>query len=178
MDDHTECGGSVAHRFRTGVPKAESSGNTSKSVVRVPGACFSSLKSCNPGVGEMAGQPSPPHPVPPDVGVEDELDLMVIEYLGHAGYDRAVSSMKDQLRERREGRPATWRPVGRDMQEHVKTKMLQQLDIGESEEVMQLWQNFVPPLLRHTDRSAQATCPHPIRPLLELTQRDPMFAEA
>lgn len=80
---------------------------------------------------------------------------MVLEYLGHVGYDRAVEQMKQQLRERREGKKAPWRPVGREMQEHVKAKMLKALDAGNRDEVMQLWQNFVPPLVRHTETAAK-----------------------
>ena len=89
------------------------------------------------------------------VVLEEEVDLMVLEYLAHAGFDRTVNAMKQQLHERREGRQAAWRPVGPDMQDHVKAKMLKALSRGERGAVMQLWQNFVPPLTRRTDRQAQ-----------------------
>lgn len=94
---------------------------------------------------------SPVQPPP----VEDEIDLMVLEYLGHVGYDRAVEQMKAQLKEQREGKKPAWKPVGREMQEHVKGKMLRALDAGSRDEVMQLWQNFVPPLVRHTEMAAK-----------------------
>ena len=63
--------------------------------------------------------------------------------------------MKAQLKERREGRRPAWRPVGREMQEHVKAKMLKALDAGRRDEVITLWHNFVPPLMRRTDTAAK-----------------------
>ena len=63
--------------------------------------------------------------------------------------------MKQQLRERRMGKQPTWRPVGRDVQAHVKERMLKALDRGEHDEVLKLWEDFVPPLVRRTEKEAQ-----------------------
>ena len=90
-----------------------------------------------------------------DLDITAELDLLVLEYLSHAGYDRATSNLKAELREKREGKKKTWRPVGVEMAERVKDKMLRALDNGEREEVLRLWDNFVPPLLRRADKNAQ-----------------------
>ena len=89
------------------------------------------------------------------LGLTAEVDLLVLEYLAHAGYERATQNLKAELRERREGKTATWRPVGAEMQEKVKDRMLRALDRGEREEVLRLWDNFVPPLLRKSDKNAQ-----------------------
>ena len=83
------------------------------------------------------------------------MDLLVLEYLAHAGYERATTQLKQELREKREGKTKTWRPVGAGMQERVKDRMLRALDAGEREEVLRLWDNFVPPVLRRSDRNAQ-----------------------
>ena len=80
---------------------------------------------------------------------------MCLEFLVHAGFDKAVAALKHQVRDRREGKQGAWRPVGRDVQEHVKSKMLKALDGGDHAEFVKLWENFVPPLVRRTDRSAQ-----------------------
>jgi hypothetical protein len=79
----------------------------------------------------------------------------VLEYLAHAGYERTTQQLKNELRERREGKQQNWRPVGRDMQDKVKDRMLRALDRGEREEVLKLWDNFVPPLVRRSDKNAQ-----------------------
>ena len=79
----------------------------------------------------------------------------MLEYLAHAGYERATQQLKIELREKREGKTKTWRPVGAGMQERVKDRMLRALDAGEREEVLRLWDNFVPPLLRRSDKNAQ-----------------------
>jgi hypothetical protein len=89
------------------------------------------------------------------VDVSSELDLLVLEYLAHAGYERATQQLKQELREKREGKSTTWRPVGAGMQDRVKDRMLRALDAGEREEVLRLWDNFVPPVLRRTDKNAQ-----------------------
>jgi hypothetical protein len=89
------------------------------------------------------------------LALTQEIDLLVLEYLAHAGYERATAQLKGELRERRDGKTATWRPVGAEMQEKVKERMLRALDRGEREEVLRLWENFVPPLLRRSDRNAQ-----------------------
>ena len=86
--------------------------------------------------------------------VRDMTD-MVLEYLVHAGFDKTATVLKQQVRERREGRSGAWRPVGRDVQDHVKSRMLKALDQGDRDEFLKLWENFVPPLVRRTDRSAQ-----------------------
>lgn len=90
-----------------------------------------------------------------ELPLETELDLLVLEYLAHSGYDRAVLQLKAELRERREGKTPAWRPIGKDMQEKVKEKMLRALDRGAREEVLKLWDNFVPPLIRRADKNAQ-----------------------
>ena len=79
----------------------------------------------------------------------------MLEYLAHAGYERTTQQLKNELRERREGKQQNWRPVGRDMQDKVKDRMLRALDRGEREEVLKLWDNFVPPLVRRSDKNAQ-----------------------
>jgi hypothetical protein len=84
-----------------------------------------------------------------------QVDLLVLEYLAHAGFERATQQLKAELREKREGKTKTWRPVGAEMQERVKERMLRALDHGEKEEVFRLWDNFVPPLLRRADKNAQ-----------------------
>ncbi|KOO34262.1 lish domain-containing protein armc9-like protein [Chrysochromulina tobinii] len=86
---------------------------------------------------------------------DEEVDLLVLEYLAHAGYERTTQQLKNELRERREGKQQNWRPVGRDMQDKVKDRMLRALDRGEREEVLKLWDNFVPPLVRRSDKNAQ-----------------------
>ena len=80
---------------------------------------------------------------------------MVLEYLAHAGYERAASALKVQIKERRAGKKSSWRPVGKDVRGHVKTRMMKALDRGERDEVLRLWENFVPPLVRRTDRNSQ-----------------------
>ena len=40
-------------------------------------------------------------------------------------------------------------------QGRVKERMLHALDRGEREEVLRLWDNFVPPLIRRADKNAQ-----------------------
>ena len=40
-------------------------------------------------------------------------------------------ALKKQVRDRREGKHGAWRPVGRDVQEHVKAKMIRSLDQGD-----------------------------------------------
>ena len=80
---------------------------------------------------------------------------MVLEYLAHAGYERAASALKVQIKERRAGKKSSWRPVGKDVRAHVKTRMMKALDRGERDEVLRLWENFVPPLVRRTDRNSQ-----------------------
>ena len=84
-----------------------------------------------------------------------EVDLLVLEYLSHAGFEQATAALKVELRERREGKKPAWRPVGPQMQEKVKQRMLRALEAGERDEVMRLWDNFVPPLLRRSDKNAQ-----------------------
>ena len=59
--------------------------------------------------------------------VRDMLD-MVLEFLVHAGFEETVATLKKQLRDRRDGKQGAWRPVGRDVQEHVKAKMIRALD--------------------------------------------------
>ena len=90
-----------------------------------------------------------------DINVTAEVDLLILEYLAHAGYERATQQMKVELRERRDGKSGNWRPVGAEMQEKVRDRMLRALDLGEREEVLRLWDNFVPPLLRRSDKNAQ-----------------------
>ena len=80
---------------------------------------------------------------------------MILEYLAHCGFDRAVNELKQQLRERRMGKQQAWRPVGRDVQSNLKERMLKALDRGDRGEVFKLWENFVPPLVRRSDREAQ-----------------------
>ena len=89
------------------------------------------------------------------VPLNTEIDLLVLEYLAHAGYERATQQLKAELRERREGKTVTWRPVGEHMQQKVKERILRALDRGEREEVLRLWDSFVPPLLRRSDKNAQ-----------------------
>ena len=48
-----------------------------------------------------------------DGALEGEVDLMVLEYLAHAGYERAASALKVQIKERRAGKKSSWRPVGK-----------------------------------------------------------------
>ena len=84
-----------------------------------------------------------------------EVELLVLEYLSHAGFEKTTKTLKVELRERREGKTPTWRPVGPQMQEKVKQRMLRALEQGQREEVMKLWDNFVPPLLRRSDKNAQ-----------------------
>ena len=95
-------------------------------------------------------------PTPVAIALNAETDLLVLEYLAHCGYDRSVTQLKAELRERRSGKAAQWRPIGKDMQEKVKEKMPRSLDRGEREEVLKLWDNFVPPLVRRSDKNAQA----------------------
>ena len=80
---------------------------------------------------------------------------MILEYLAHSGFDRAVNELKQQLRERRMGKQQAWRPVGRDVQTTLRERMLKALDRGDRGEVFKLWENFVPPLVRRSDREAQ-----------------------
>eukprot|EP00966_Prymnesium_polylepis_P001344 30829-Prymnesium_polylepis.1 len=80
---------------------------------------------------------------------------MVLEYLAHCGFDRAVSELKAQLRERRLGKAQPWRPVGRDVQATLRDRMLKSLERGDRAETFKLWDNFVPPLVRRSDRDAQ-----------------------
>ena len=84
-----------------------------------------------------------------------QIDLLVLEYLAHAGYEKATQQLKVELRERGEGKQVTWRPVGPTAQEKVKERMLRALDRGERDEVLKLWDNFVPPLVRRSDKNAQ-----------------------
>ena len=70
-----------------------------------------------------------------DGALEGEVDLMVLEYLAHAGYERAASALKVQIKERRAGKKSSWRPVGKDVRAHVKTRMMKALDRGERDEV-------------------------------------------
>jgi hypothetical protein len=62
--------------------------------------------------------------------IRDMTD-MVLEFLIHAGFDETVAALKKQLRDRRAGATGAWRPVGRDVQEHVKAKMIRSLDQGD-----------------------------------------------
>ena len=80
---------------------------------------------------------------------------MVLEYLAHSGFDRAVSELKAQLRERRLGKAQPWRPVGRDVQTVLRERMMKALERGDRGEAFKLWDNFVPPLVRRSDRDAQ-----------------------
>lgn len=96
-----------------------------------------------------------PMPRPDKMGVDGEVELMILEYLAHSGFDRAVNELKQQLRERRIGKQQAWRPAGRDIQSHLKERMLKALDRGDRGEVFKLWENFVPPLVRRSDREAQ-----------------------
>ena len=95
-------------------------------------------------------------PADRQIPLESETDLLVLEYLAHSGYDRAVGQLKIELRERREGKVANWRPIGKEMQDKVKDKMLRALDRGDREEVLRLWDNFVPPLVRRSACSSTA----------------------
>ena len=45
--------------------------------------------------------------------------------------------------------------MGKDVRAHVKTRMMKALDRGERDEVLRLWENFVPPLVLRTDRNSQ-----------------------
>ena len=73
------------------------------------------------------------NPAPPrqEEGEIRDMTDMVLEFLVHAGFDETVAALKKQLRDRREGKHGAWRPVGRDVQEHVKAKMIRSLDQGD-----------------------------------------------
>ncbi|KAL1523500.1 hypothetical protein AB1Y20_018438 [Prymnesium parvum] len=105
------------------------------------------------------GSPTPSKagapPSRPPKPAEGEVELMVLEYLAHCGFDRAVAELKAELRERRMGRAHAWRPVGREVQPLLREKMLKAVERGERAEALKLWDNFVPPLVRRTDRDAQ-----------------------
>ena len=101
-------------------------------------------------------KPSGPASDPPgSLPLASEVDLLVLEYLAHAGYQRSTQALKAELREKREGKQNTWRPVGQGAQDKVKERMLRALDRGDRDEVLRLWENFVPPLVRKSDRNAQ-----------------------
>ena len=121
-----------------------SRGPTSKGPTPKSGAAAASRST------EAAAAPSKQE----EAEVRDMTD-MVLEYLVHAGFDKSATVLKQQVRERRDGRSGSWRPVGRDVQDHVKSRMLKALDQGDRDEFLKLWENFVPPLVRRTDRSAQ-----------------------
>lgn len=80
---------------------------------------------------------------------------MVLEYLSHSGFDRAVVELKAQLRERRTGKQPARKPFGLDAQLHIKERLLKAFDSGQHDEVLKLWENFVPPLVRRTQPEAQ-----------------------
>lgn len=80
---------------------------------------------------------------------------MILEYLAHCGYDRAAGELKVQLRDRRMGKAQPWRPVGNDVQSVLRERMIKSFERGERAEVFKLWENFVPPLVRRSDRDAQ-----------------------
>ncbi len=86
--------------------------------------------------------------------VDDDLDLLLLEYLGHCGYDRALDALKAHIKTKRNDN-ALWKPVGADVRERIKLKLATALDHGARDEAMHLWQTFVPPLVRHTEPAAK-----------------------